>query len=228
MSSSTKYSIEAPQVGKTQKIHFVTAGAGTTGEAFLIKAAEGTRYQLADIVTLVSPNKPQIKRKGQNLQLSLHGGDGGDVPDVVIQDYYSVSGTSLQGISAAGEWAIYNTGNLAGVADTGSIQTNNLSGSQLAQGTTNTLGGSASGLVSFSLDSPFALSAIGLGCLAMAAGVSCGGSSAGSGGSVISSSNANDSATGSLAGLQKFAPLLKAALLARPHFPTATPLGSRT
>ena len=103
-----KFTLKLIQQGQAQKIHIVTGGAGLVGNAVVIKAADATRYQLTNVVTLASPEKLQIMRKGSNLLLALPGGDI-DAPDIVINGYFDVKGAALFGVSVDGEWSAYNT-----------------------------------------------------------------------------------------------------------------------
>jgi hypothetical protein len=107
-----KFIIKAIQQGQTQKIHVVAGGAGIVGNALVINAAEGARYQLTNIVTLISPQNIQIKRKTNDLHLALPGGDV-DAPDVVIKGYFDVKGASLWGASNDGVWSAYDTAPLS-------------------------------------------------------------------------------------------------------------------
>jgi hypothetical protein len=103
-----KYSLKIIQHGKTQQARLVQSGAGMAGQAVVIQATDAARYQLVNVVTLVSPNKLQLKRVGDALHLVLPGGDI-EAPDLVIQDYFQVKGASLQGSSISGEWMNYDT-----------------------------------------------------------------------------------------------------------------------
>ena len=96
---NTKYSFRAIQQGQTQQSHVVQAGAGQNGQALVLRAAEGTRYQLADLLTLTSPKKLQIKRMGQDLLLALPGNEVSS-PDIVIKDYFNFKDMSLSGLAA--------------------------------------------------------------------------------------------------------------------------------
>ncbi len=112
-----KFTLKVIQQGQAQKIHVVNGGAGIVGNAVVIKAVDAARYQLTNIVTLVSPEKIKIKRKGADLQLALPGGDI-DAPDVVIQGYFDVKGVAIFGVSVDGEWSAYNTSALNASAPT--------------------------------------------------------------------------------------------------------------
>ncbi len=107
-----KFSLKIIQHGKTQQTRLVQSGAGIAGQAVVIQATDAARYQLVNVVTLVSPAKLQLKRLGDALHLALPGGDI-NAPDLVIQDYFKVTGASLQGSAISGEWMIYETANLA-------------------------------------------------------------------------------------------------------------------
>ncbi len=107
-----KFTFKSIKAGQTQKINLVTSGAGISGNALVLSAVDGSRYQLADVVTLVSPPKLQLKRQGADLHLALPGGDL-DVPDVVIKGYFDAKGVSLWGTSVGGEALSYNTQALA-------------------------------------------------------------------------------------------------------------------
>jgi hypothetical protein len=107
-----KYSLKIIQQGKTLQVRTIQNGAGITGQAVVIQAADAARFQLVNVVTLVSPAKLQLKRVGDALHLVLPGGDI-EAPDLVIQDYFKVAGASLQGSSISGEWMNYDTAGLA-------------------------------------------------------------------------------------------------------------------
>ena len=107
-----KYSLKIIQHGKTEQVRTVQNGAGMAGQAVVIQATDAARFQLVNVVTLVSPTKLQLKRVGDALHLVLPGGDI-DAPDLVIQDYFKVTGASLQGSSISGEWVNYDTAGLA-------------------------------------------------------------------------------------------------------------------
>lgn len=103
-----KYSFKVIQSGQTKLARVVKSGAGANGQALVITAQESSRYLLMNLVTMSSPAKLQMKKKGEDLHLSLPDGDL-DMPDVVIQGYFNVPGNQLQGISQAGEWMTYDT-----------------------------------------------------------------------------------------------------------------------
>ena len=54
-----KYSLKIIQHGKTQQVRTVQNGAGMAGQAVVIQATDAARYQLVNVVTLVSPSKLQ-------------------------------------------------------------------------------------------------------------------------------------------------------------------------
>lgn len=107
-----KYSLKIIQHGKTQQTRLLRSGSGMAGQAVVIQATDAARYQLVNVVTLLSPVKLQLKRVGDALHLVLPGGDI-EAPDLVIQDYFKVSGASLQGSASSGEWMTYDTASLA-------------------------------------------------------------------------------------------------------------------
>lgn len=96
------------QSGQTKMARVVKSGAGANGQALVVTAQEASRFLLMNLVTMSSPAKLQMKKSGGDLHLSLPDGDL-DMPDVVIQDYFTVPGNQLQGISQAGEWMSYDT-----------------------------------------------------------------------------------------------------------------------
>jgi len=116
-----KFSLKVIQQGQTQKVHVITPGAGLQGQALVVQAKDATRYQLADIVTLSTPEKLQMKRVGGNLHIALPGGDV-DAPDIVIEDYYNVRNATVQGQTLAGEWRGYTTANLVDTAAAASAE----------------------------------------------------------------------------------------------------------
>ena len=105
---TTRHALKIVQHGQTQQQKTVQAGSGLHGQALVVKATADTRYQLTDIVSQTSPAKLQVKRVGNDLHLALPGGDV-QAPDIVLQDYFSVSNASLWGVSSAGEWMSYDS-----------------------------------------------------------------------------------------------------------------------
>ena len=104
-----KYSLKVIQNGQTTLARQVRSGAGVNGQALVVKAQDAAAtYQLVNPVTLTSPAKLQFKRKGDDLQISLPGGDS-DMPDLVIQNYFAVEGNAVKGVSQNGEWMSYDT-----------------------------------------------------------------------------------------------------------------------
>ena len=104
-----KYSLKVIQNGQTTLARQVRSGAGANGQALVVKAQDAAAtYQLVNPVTLTSPAKLQFKRKGDDLQVSLPGGDS-DMPDLVIQNYFAVEGNAVKGVSQNGEWMSYDT-----------------------------------------------------------------------------------------------------------------------
>ena len=103
-----KFTLKVVQNGQTKLARQLRSGAGANGQALVVKAEEAASYQLVNQVTLTSPAKLQFKRKGDNLQVSLPGGDP-DMPDLVIQNYFAVEGSAIKGISQSGEWMAYDT-----------------------------------------------------------------------------------------------------------------------
>ena len=106
-----KFSFKVIQNGQTQTTHVVRTGAGVQGQALVLTAEQAARYQLINMVTLSSPAKLLLKKKGNDLHLALPGSDV-DMPDIVIKDYYSVDGNRLQGLAQNGEWMVYDTATL--------------------------------------------------------------------------------------------------------------------
>lgn len=104
-----KFSFRAIQQGQTQQSQIVSSGAGQNGQALVVRAAEGTRYQIADLLTLTSPKKLLLKRAGQDLLVALPGNDVAS-PDIVIKDYFNFKDLSLSGLAASGEPMVYDTG----------------------------------------------------------------------------------------------------------------------
>lgn len=105
---NSKYTFRAIQQGQTQQNHVVSTGAGQSGQALVVQAAEGARYQLADLLTFTSPKKLQLKRQGQDLLVALPGNDVTN-PDIVIKAYFSFKGLSLTGLADSGEPMVYDT-----------------------------------------------------------------------------------------------------------------------
>ncbi|MEN9587564.1 MAG: hypothetical protein RIT15_1139, partial [Pseudomonadota bacterium] len=106
-----KYSLKIIQSGKTQQVKILREGAGIAGQAVVLKVADGARLQLVKAVTLVSPDKIELKRVGKDLHLALPGGDL-SAPDLIVEDYFAVAGASLQGRTIDGEWMTYDTASL--------------------------------------------------------------------------------------------------------------------
>jgi hypothetical protein len=84
-----KYSLKIIQSGKTQQVKILREGAGIAGQAVVLKVADGARLQLVKAVTLVSPDKIELKRVGKDLHLALPGGDL-SAPDLIVEDYFAV------------------------------------------------------------------------------------------------------------------------------------------
>jgi hypothetical protein len=103
-----KFALKVVQNGQTKMSRQLRSGAGANGQALVVKAEEAASYQLVNQVTLTSPAKLQFKRKGDDLHVSLPGGDT-DMPDLVIQNYFAVEGSVIKGISQSGEWMAYDT-----------------------------------------------------------------------------------------------------------------------
>jgi len=108
-----KYSLKIIQSGKTQQIRILQEGAGISGQAVVVKAADAARFQLVNVITLASPQKLELKRVGKDLHLSLPGGEV-EAPDLIVEDYFVATGVSLQGRSISGEWMTYDTSTFAG------------------------------------------------------------------------------------------------------------------
>jgi hypothetical protein len=106
-----KYSLKIIQSGKTQQVKILREGAGISGQAFVLKVVDGVRLQLVNTVTLVSPDKIELKRVGRDLHLALPSGDL-SAPDLIVEDYFAVSGASLQGRTIDGEWMTYDAASL--------------------------------------------------------------------------------------------------------------------
>jgi hypothetical protein len=135
-----KYSLKIIQHGKTQQVRIVQNGAGIAGQAVVIQATDASRFQIVNVVTLVSPKKLQLKRVGDALHLVVPGGDI-DAPDLVIQDYFKVKGASLQGSSISGEWMNYDTENLIANSVPSTTATTDIAQSAVDKTSTVTLGG---------------------------------------------------------------------------------------
>ena len=104
----SKYSFKVIQGGQTKLARVVRSGSGVTGQALVVEAEEGVRYQLINLVTLSSAAKLQMKKKGDDLWVALPEGDP-DSPDIVIKGYFAVAGGQFQGLSQSGEWMVYDT-----------------------------------------------------------------------------------------------------------------------
>ncbi len=181
---NVKFTIKSIKAGQTQKVNVVAGGAGISGNALILNAVDGMRFQLADIVTLVSPKKLQTKRHGADLHLALPGGDL-EAPDVVIKNYFVAKNASLWGTSVEGEALAYNTDSLASSyvatqpltepSSTTGASLENLAASEANVSTTvATLGGSSAGMLS----SPWLwVAGVGLGAAAAGGGGGGGGGS---------------------------------------------------
>jgi len=106
-----KYSFKVIQNGQTQSSRVIRSGAAVNGQAVVMKAEQAARYQLINSVTLNSPAKLALKKKGNDLHVALPGGDV-DMPDIIIEDFYAISGNQLQGLGQSGEWMAYDTASL--------------------------------------------------------------------------------------------------------------------
>ena len=172
---TTRHALKIVQHGQTQQQKTVQAGSGLHGQALVVKATADTRYQLTDIVTQTSPAKLQVKRVGNDLHLALPGGDV-QAPDIVLQDYFSVSNASLWGVSSAGEWMGY---------DSSALQTAQQTTTSAAPQTLALATPSQGWLSTF--DSPWGLAGVAGGVAVLAA-------AGGGGGSASTSSEATPSA----------------------------------
>ena len=103
-----KFALKVVQNGQTKLARQLRTGAGANGQALVVKAEQAASYQLVNQVTLTSPAKLQFKRKGDDLHVSLPGGDI-DMPDLVMENYFAVEGSAIKGISQNGEWQAYDT-----------------------------------------------------------------------------------------------------------------------
>lgn len=104
---NARLTLKAIQQGQAQKTYALKAGAGQNGQALVIPAAKGTRYQLTDALTFTSPEKLQIKRVGSDLLIALPGNDV-DSPDVVIRGYFEFEDMALTGLAPNGQPMVYD------------------------------------------------------------------------------------------------------------------------
>ena len=169
-----KFIVKVIHTGQTKAVRPVRSGDGAKGQSLVLSAADGTRYQLMNALTLSSPTKLQMKKAGGDLLIALPEGDS-DMPDIVIQGYFQATGAVLQGVSQAGESMAY---------DTSQFTSTNQSGTRLQAG--EGLVPDKSAVVSLKspalsylehFDSPWGLAGVGAGVLLL-------GAMAGSGGSV--------------------------------------------
>jgi hypothetical protein len=91
--------------------HSVASDAAKTGSQLVIKAKGNVTYELKDIVQKYAPNQVLAKRKGKNLEINLDV-DGnvietGEMPDIVIENYYEESTSKLIGLAEDGNYYPY-------------------------------------------------------------------------------------------------------------------------
>lgn len=166
-----KFSFRAIQQGQTQQSYVVNAGAGQNGQALVVRAVEGTRYQLADLLTLTSPKKLQLKRVGQDLLVALPGNDVTS-PDIVIKDYFNFKNLSLSGLAASGEPMVYDTSSSFNIGQSATgITPESLAANKTTAATLATASGGW-------FDGGMGLAALGGGGLLLAAAAGGGGSTA--------------------------------------------------
>jgi hypothetical protein len=168
-----KFIVKVIQTGQTKAVRPVRSGDGAKGQSLVLSAADGTRYQLMNALTLSSPTKLQMKKAGGDLLIALPEGDS-DMPDIVIQGYFQANGALLQGVSQSGESMAYDTNQFA---------SNNQSGTRLQAG--EGLVPDKSAVVSLKspapsyleqFDSPWGLAGVGAGVLLLGAMAGTGGS----------------------------------------------------
>jgi hypothetical protein len=111
MKKSYKFKV-IPAAGETQILDIASAtGVGST----ITPALAGAQYQLIDTDTGLAPDNIRATRKGSDLHISF---DGRETADLVIADFYTVSGNATPGlmgeyqsgvfhpyIPESGEWA---------------------------------------------------------------------------------------------------------------------------
>ncbi len=111
MKKSYKFKV-IPAAGDTQIVDIASAtGVGST----ITPALAGAQYQLIDTDTGLAPDNIRATRKGSDLHISF---DGRETADLVIADFYTVSGNATPGlmgelqsgifhpyIPESGEWA---------------------------------------------------------------------------------------------------------------------------
>lgn len=168
-----KFVLKVIQTGQTKAARPVRSGAGAKGQALVLSAEDGARYQIMNALTLTSPSKLQMKKAGEDLLIALPEGDV-DMPDIIIKAYFGASGAVLQGMGQAGEWMAYDTSALlAKVASgTGALEANSLAPEKSAAVSLQ----SASPNYLAQFDSPWGLAAVG-GGVALLGAISGSGSS---------------------------------------------------
>lgn len=81
-----KFLLRLIRRGKTQHARLFQCGFGMAGEVVVIQAAPSVRYQLVNMVTLISLCKLQLMRAGEALHQALTSG-GVEAPDLDDQAY---------------------------------------------------------------------------------------------------------------------------------------------
>ena len=176
-----KYSLKIIYSGKTQQVRIIQSGAGIEGRAVVIQAADGVRLQIVNVVSLVSPAKLLLKRVGGALHLAFPGGDI-DAPDLVVQDFFTVTSASLQGSSANGDWMSYDVSTLTATSIAPAAGAEVTAQSVAYKAASVTLGGDAFGAIA---ENGWFLAG-GVAGLAGMAAISGGGGGAGAGGDIPS------------------------------------------
>jgi len=158
---AAKYFIRTIEQGQLQKIYSVAAHAGFSGGALVLHAVDRVRFQIADSVTLVAPDKLRMKRVGDDLLMALPDGDL-QAPDIIVKGFFSVQDAGVQGELATGERLAYDLSALS--------QPSPGATAEGLQGISAHIGLTASPTAALDVfDSPWGMAGVGAGLLALGA-----------------------------------------------------------
>ncbi|MDD5405773.1 MAG: hypothetical protein PHE73_02385, partial [Sulfurovaceae bacterium] len=150
--------------GATEQISTVIVGAGRMSNPLIIKAQKGVHYELRDTESHIAPYQVLLVRKGKDLMIKIdpkeNESDKNTPADIIIQNYYGESGSSLVGMSEDGQY--YNYVPQEGNSDLFSMNMDNNDSSYQSLG--------YSEITSDNNWEPYALGALALGILAAAVG----------------------------------------------------------
>ncbi len=95
----------------TSQVVVVRTDAGENGKPLTVKAQGNVTYELKDLVKGVAPDQMLVRRKGKNLEIVLDvegKEEEAHAPaDIVVEDYFDVSGSRLVGLAEDGSYYTY-------------------------------------------------------------------------------------------------------------------------